>query len=89
MEMADEQVGSTSTEGEEGAISPSGAATGILAALLGSESEAKRAFAVLAAAGYVCVPREPTSQMLEAGWAPAHNEDAGETWREMVNAACG
>lgn len=38
----------------------------------------------LAAAGLVCVPREPTRRMIEDGWAEAHDENAAGTWHDMV-----
>ena len=38
-----------------------------LAATLGSEEEASRVIAAIEAAGYVCVPREPTEAMCIAG----------------------
>ena len=60
----------------------------ILAKVLGS-SQAETAMAALAEAGLVCVPRNPTDEMLEAGWAPVHAENAAETWREMIEAAPG
>jgi hypothetical protein len=56
----------------------------LIAALLRSEDEAKRVLKALDAGGYACVPRVPTEAMLEAGWYPAHMEDAGETWRAMM-----
>ena len=31
--------------------------------------------------------REPTQEMLRAGWAAAHDEDAGDCWRDMIDAA--
>ena len=33
---------------------------------------------------YVLVPRKPTKAMLKAGWYGAHEEDAEETWRLML-----
>ncbi len=35
---------------------------------------------------YVLVPRKPTKEMLEDGWYGAHDEDAGATWRLMIEA---
>jgi hypothetical protein len=57
----------------------------VLIGLLGKE-RAQAAMIALEAAGYVCVPRTPTPKMMESGWAPSHNEDAEETWHEMVRA---
>jgi hypothetical protein len=34
---------------------------------------------------WVCVPKTPTQRMLDAAWAAAHEEDAEEVWREMVD----
>jgi hypothetical protein len=51
---------------------------------------AKQGRAVLAAlhaAGFVCVPSEPTAEMIEDGWAAANEENALETWRAMVRSA--
>jgi hypothetical protein len=50
----------------------------------GSEERAQQVLMELDAAGYICVPREPTKEMLAAGWAPAHMEDAFETWKAMI-----
>lgn len=41
----------------------------------------------LDAAGYVIVPKEPTQEMIEAGWAAAHDESAAECWRDMLAAS--
>ncbi len=35
---------------------------------------------------FVLVPRNPTKEMLEAGWYEAHDEDAGGVWQEMIKA---
>jgi hypothetical protein len=43
--------------------------------------------AALDAAGYVIVPKEPTQEMIEAGWAAAHDESAAECWRDMLAAS--
>ncbi len=32
----------------------------------------------------VLVPRNPTKEMLEAGWYEAHAENAEGTWRDMI-----
>jgi hypothetical protein len=64
----------------------SSAPLAIISIVLGSEDQATRVLAALHAVGYVCVPREPTDEMLEAGWAPAHVEDAKETWEQMIAA---
>jgi hypothetical protein len=58
----------------------------VLSKELGSDAVAERALRALSAAGYVCVPREPTPRMIDAGWADAHEEDAAGTWRAMVEA---
>jgi hypothetical protein len=34
----------------------------------------------------VLVPRNPTKEMLEAGWYEAHDENAAGTWRDMIEA---
>jgi hypothetical protein len=39
----------------------------VIAAVLGSEMEARRIMDALDTAGYVCIPREPTENMIEAG----------------------
>lgn len=59
----------------------------VAASILGSAQVADELFEALRAAGYVCVPIEPTSEMIEAGWADAHEEDAKETWKTMIKAA--
>jgi hypothetical protein len=51
----------------------------LIATVLEAEADARRVFEALDAAGYVCVPRHPTPEMIDAGWAPAHMEDAKET----------
>jgi len=61
----------------------------IIAAALNSEDNAQRVLAALDAAGYACVPREPTEEMLKEGWAWAHDEDAAGTYRSMVATAEG
>jgi hypothetical protein len=35
---------------------------------------------------FVLVPREPTKEMLEAGWQWAHDENELETWKSMIRA---
>jgi len=35
---------------------------------------------------FVLVPRNPTKEMLTAGWADAHFEDAAGVWRSMIEA---
>jgi hypothetical protein len=59
----------------------------VIAAIVGSEMDAKRILVALDTAGYVCVPREPTEEMIEDGWAAANEENAGNTWRAMVKSA--
>jgi hypothetical protein len=34
----------------------------------------------------VLVPRTPTKEMIEAGWASAHDEDAVAVWEDMIEA---
>ena len=36
---------------------------------------------------YVLVPKEPTPEMIEAGWASATDENAALVWRDMLAAA--
>jgi hypothetical protein len=59
----------------------------LIAVVLGSEDQAARVLAALAAAGYVCVPRDPTKAMLESAWAHALDEDAEGVWKSMVESA--
>lgn len=47
---------------------------------------ARAALTELEQAGYVVVPVEPTEEMIDAGWAYVHNEDAAGTWRSMLSA---
>lgn len=61
----------------------------IITAVLDSEGDARRVLAALDSAGYACVPREPTEEMLREGWAWAHDEDEGGTYRAMVAVAEG
>ena len=51
-----------------------------------SSEQAARLVVALQGYGYVCVPRIPTEYMLEEGWAPAHEEDARDTWDHMIRA---
>lgn len=39
--------------------------------------------------GFVCVPIQPTQDMLDAAWADALEEDACEVWRTMVGVSEG
>jgi hypothetical protein len=39
--------------------------------------------------GFVCVPIEPTQDMLSAAWADAHEEDACGVWRTMIGVSEG
>lgn len=55
----------------------------ILAAILG-EASARTALSVLDAAGYVCVPRVPTEEMLKAAYWSAHEENAAGVWEDMI-----
>lgn len=59
----------------------------LIAAVLDSEDQASRVLAALDAAGYVCVPREPTEAMVDAAYWPAHDENAKEVWEQMVAAS--
>jgi hypothetical protein len=59
----------------------------LIAAVLGSEDQARRILEALDTAGYVCVPREPTPAMIEAAYWPSHDENAAEVWQEMLKAA--
>jgi hypothetical protein len=56
----------------------------IVTAVLGSEMRAREVFGALASAGWVCVPREPTAEMLDAAFDYIHAEDGTGTWRAMV-----
>jgi hypothetical protein len=58
----------------------------LIASALGSESEAQRVIDVLSAAGWACVPREPTQEMLEAAYWAALAENAEGVWEEMISA---
>lgn len=40
-------------------------------------------------AGYVCVPRIPTKDMVYAAYYDVHDEDAIGTWSSMIEAAEG
>jgi hypothetical protein len=59
----------------------------LMAAVLDSENQAELVLAALNAAGYVCVPREPTKAMLESAWACALDEDAKGLWESMKQPA--
>ncbi len=37
-------------------------------------------------AEYVLVPRNPTKEMIDAGWYEAQDENAEGTWRDMIEA---
>jgi hypothetical protein len=78
---------SDSVKGQAGAGRIASAPFLILSTALHSEACAHKALDALEDANYVCVPREPTPVMLKAGWAPAHDEDADDTWRAMVEAS--
>jgi hypothetical protein len=43
----------------------------------------------LAASGYVCVPQQPTRDMLDAAWADALEEDAAGVWGTMIGVSSG
>lgn len=56
--------------------------------LAGGQSEA--ILDAIARAGYVCVPRKPTPEMLDAAWGSAIEEHAAGVWRDMIEAhECG
>ena len=59
----------------------------VVVSILDSEQKAAKFLDALFAAGYACVPIEPTNEMLEQGWYYAHDEDAKGTWRAMIEAA--
>ncbi len=63
----------------------------ILEAAIGiiSQADADRIADAIYALGYVCVPREPTQQMLHEAWAYELAEDARGVWREMIDTAEG
>ena len=46
---------------------------------------AKGALTALSQAGYVVVPRKATPEMVEAAWAAALAENAGEVWDDMMD----
>ena len=50
-----------------------------------SQSEAERLISAIYSTGYVCVPREPTAEMLKAAWAEALGEDAAGVWSSMID----
>ena len=58
----------------------------LIAAVLGSEESAARVIAALEAAGYVCVPREPTERMLDAAYWSAYGANAAGVWTDMIRA---
>ncbi len=39
--------------------------------------------------GYVCVPREPTEEMLSGAYYDALEEDAGGVWKTMIGVSEG
>ncbi len=49
------------------------------------EEQAHLAMAAIKGAGYVCVPVEPTEDMIEATWADALAEDARAVWKVMIH----
>jgi hypothetical protein len=46
--------------------------------------QAKAALTALSDAGLVCVPRDPTEEMVKAAWASAEAENAAWVWQDMV-----
>ena len=59
----------------------------LIADVLDSQAQAELVLAALSAAGYVCVPREPTKAMVESAWACALDEDAKGVWESMIESA--
>lgn len=59
----------------------------IIASTTGSEDVARRVLKSLSAAGFVCVPREATEEMVEAGWAAVHGENTKDAWGDMIERA--
>ena len=47
--------------------------------------QARAALTALSQAGYVVVPRKATPEMVEAAWAAALAENAGEVWDDMMD----
>ena len=41
--------------------------------------------AVTGQTNMVLVPRRPTAEMLQAGWASANEEDVEGVWRDMID----
>lgn len=56
----------------------------LLTRILGSEDNAVQVINELRRAGWLCVPITPTSKMVEDGWAAANEENAANTWRDMI-----
>lgn len=69
-------------------LGPDSAALRIAAAALGgggpAEDQARRVFAALRKAGFVCAPVEPDERMVDAAWASALAEDAAGVWDSMI-----
>lgn len=49
-----------------------------------NRSDAERIASTIDRTGYVCVPRDPTQEMIEAAWASALAENAAGVWSRMV-----
>lgn len=62
-------------------------ATEAIAKAVSGTTDATEIVERLAALGFVCVPREPSAEMIEAAWAWELAEDSAGVWREMINAA--
>jgi hypothetical protein len=58
----------------------------VLREVVGDETQVQRIADAIAARGFVCVPRVPTKDMIEAAWAEALAEDAAGVWQVMVEA---
>lgn len=48
---------------------------------------AERLLEAIAAVGFVCVPKEPTTLMIKNAWAGALAEDAAGVWLCMIEAS--
>jgi hypothetical protein len=54
-----------------------------------SAQDAERIATEIEALGYVCVPKQPTPEMIAAAWADALGEDAAAVWKDMIDEADG
>ena len=55
----------------------------------GGSRDLAEAAAAVYDTGYVCVPKVPTKDMLDAAYYEALGEDAAGVWREMLRASDG